>query len=175
MENDRLIILDKIESIDALKLIKSEAEMVLDESISSESIITNKANTIFKILIVMLFSVLGYLVNGFPNIDIKSYVVKICLFLIFMPACSIWFLLKIIYPKSTYTKGTMPSKLLFSDIIIKDWEEFSILKNRIYNLEEAIKQNKTSQSEKISCFKTAIYILLIGMFIVTVYSICVIS
>ncbi|MFV8372746.1 hypothetical protein [Flavobacterium sp. LB2P74] len=174
MKNERLEILDKIESIEALKLIKSEAEMVLDESLSSESIITNKANTIFQILIVMLFSVLGYLVNGFPNININSPTIKICLFLIAINTCSIWFLLKIIYPKTTYTKGTTPSKLLFSDIIIKDWEEYSILKNRIYNLDDAIEQNKKSQSNKITNFKTSTYILLIGLFFVTIYSVCVI-
>ena len=56
MESERLKVLDQIESIEALKLLKSEAEMVLDESLSSEAIITNKANTVFQILIVLLFS-----------------------------------------------------------------------------------------------------------------------
>ena len=170
MESERLKVLDQIGSIEALKLLKSEAEMVLDESLSSEAIITNKANTVFQILIVLLFSVLGYLATSFPNIDIKSHMVKICLFLIFVAGSSIWYLLKIIYPKLTYTKGTTPSKLLYSDIVIKDWEEFSILKNRIYNLEEAIKQNKKSQSERISNFKIAVYILLIGISLITLYS-----
>ncbi|SHF84870.1 hypothetical protein SAMN05444377_1252 [Flavobacterium fontis] len=174
MESERLKILDKIESVEALKLLKSEAEMVLDESLSSESIITNKANTIFQILIVLLFSVLGFIASTFPDINVNSHLIRICLFLICVTGSSIWYLLKIIYPRLTYSKGTIPSKLLHDDIVFKDWEEFSILKNRIYNLEEAIKQNKKIQSERISNFKISIYILLIGISLITLYSLIII-
>ncbi|WP_316633266.1 hypothetical protein [uncultured Flavobacterium sp.] len=174
MENEHKQILDKIKDIEILKLLKSEAEMALDESIASQTIITDKANTIFQILIVILFSILGFLVSKFPDIEINSPIIKISLFLIIVCSCSIWFLLKIIYPNLTYSKGTTPSKLLHSDIFIKDWEEISILKNRIYNLDKAIKENKIFQSNRIYHFKTAIYILLIGILLTTLYSLCII-
>lgn len=174
MEDEHLKILNKIKSIDALKLLKSEAEMALDESIVSETKITDKANTIFQILIVILFSILGFLVSKFPDIQINSPIIKISLFLIVVSSGSIFFLLKIIYPNLIYVKGTMPSKLLYSDIIIENWEEFSILKNRIYNLDKAIKENKISQSNRIYHFKMAIYILLIGILLTTLYSLYII-
>lgn len=174
MENEQKKILDKIKDIEVLKLLKSEAEMALDESTASQTTITDKANTIFQILIVILFSVLGFLVSKFPNIEISSPIIKISLFLIIVTSCSIWFLLKIIYPNLTYSKGTPPSNLLYEDIFIKDWEEISILKNRIYNLDEAIKKNKKFQSNRIYHFKTAIYILLIGILLTTLYSLYII-
>jgi|GEM_PF-2357900 len=174
MENEQKEILDKIKDVEILRLLKSEAEMALDESTASQTMITDKANTIFQILIVILFSVLGFLVSKFPDIQINSPIIKVSLFLIIVSSCSIWFLLKIIYPNLTYSKGTMPSKLLYSDIFIKDWEEISILKNRIYNLDKAIKENKISQSNRIYHFKTAVYILLIGILLTTIYSLCII-
>lgn len=174
MKNEQKQILDKIKDIEVLKLLKSEAEMALDESIASQSVITDKANIIFQILIIILFSVLGFVVSKFPDIKIESPIIKISLFLILSSSCSIGFLLKIIYPKLIYSKGTPPSKLLYSDIFIKDWEEISILKNRIYNLDQAIKENKISQSKRIYYFKTAIYILLVGILLTTLYSFCII-
>lgn len=174
MENEQKQILDTIKDLEVLKLLKSEAEMALDESIASQSVITDKSNIIFQILIIILFSVLGFLVSKFPDIEIKSPIIKISLFLIITSSFSIGFLLKIIYPKLVYSKGTPPSNLLYSDIFIKDWEEISILKNRIYNLDQAIKENKISQSKSIYYFKTAINILLVGILITTFYSFCII-
>lgn len=170
MKEENLKVLDKIESIEALKLIKSEAEMVLDELFSSENIITNKANTIFQILIVLVFSLFGYLVTLFKDDVTNIYLIEVCFVLIFTSSISIYFLLKIIYPRINYSKGTIPSKILFDDIVIKDWEELGILKNRIYNLEVAINNNKAFQLERITNFKKSINILLIGMLLVIVNS-----
>ena len=173
MEEENINIMDKIEKIEALRLIKSEAEMVLDETLSSESVIISKANNIFQIIIVIASSLIAYMVSGINTGKYNIHILIVSVFFCLISGYAVFLLMKIIYPGTAIPKGAKPSSLLQKDIIIKDWEEFLILKNRINSLEIAINENKLSQAARVKSFKCAIEVLLLGISISFIYSLVV--
>jgi len=168
MESESKKILDRLD-ISAMERIKEEAELVLSCQSESESIIVNKANSLFQILVVLLVSSVGYIISQLPCIDYKNPVNICCIVFLISLSIAISFLLNIVHPKSVSMKGAYPSELLKSDIFDgSKYETEYFLGNRIISLDSAIQANKINQSKRVRKYKQSIYTVLIGLLLISI-------
>ncbi|TDE54851.1 hypothetical protein [Flavobacterium sp. GT3P67] len=175
MENKNIDILNRLE-VAFLERLKSEAEFVLEEMNLTESITTNKAFSLFQILIVMLVSVIGFLTSQLTYIDFYSFIIQACLIFGMSLCISIGLLLKIIYPTKTRLKGSIPRNILQSDIFDgSKYETENFLSNKIISLDNAILKNQSNQEKRIFFFKTSIWSFLIGLIVIICFGVYTIS
>lgn len=165
-------LLDKL-SIENLEIVKSEAEMNLEDLSSSENVITNKSNTLFQVLIVVFTTIVGYLVSQINNFIIKSILIQISIILCVVFGFVLFLLIKVIYPKKVALKGSPPSNLIQDYIFSKKSNKShtrQILRNRVYSLNIAIESNKENLKNRVRLFDWANKSILIGLIIVLIYS-----
>lgn len=167
MEKSELNILGRL-NIDKLNILKNEAESCIQNQLDSETIILNKANNLFQLLVVMLVSIIGYFVNQI-NMP-KNEVLRLCsLTMSIFLLISIALLVIVIWPRSIRSKGTMPYKLLNHEIFDGSEKEIDrVLKNRIYCLNQDIASNIDTQNTRILFYKLSIISLFVG--IATIFS-----
>jgi hypothetical protein len=165
-------LLDKL-SIENLELVKSEAELNLEDLSSSEDIITNKSNTLFQVLIVIFTTIVGYLVSEINTFDIKSILIQISIILCIVFGCVLFLLTKVIYPNKVALKGSSPNNLIQDFLFNKKSNKSQtkqILRNRVYSLNIAIESNKENLNNRVRLFDWANKSILIGLIIVLIYS-----
>lgn len=165
-------LLDKL-SIENLQIIKSEAELNLEDLSSSEDIITNKSNTLFQVLVVIFTTIVGYLVSQINSFDIKSILIQISIVLCVVFGFVLFLLIKVIYPNKVALKGASPNNLIQDFLFNKKSDKSQtkqILRNRVYSLNIAIDSNKENLKNRVRLFDWANKSILIGLIIVLIYS-----
>jgi hypothetical protein len=165
-------LLEKL-NIQNLEIIKSEAELNLDDLSNSENIITNKSNSLFQILVVIFTTIIGYLVSQINSFCIESLLIQISIFLCLVFGFILFLLVKVIYPDKVALKGSCPNNLIKNYIFTKKSNKSQtkqILRNRIYSLNIAIESNKENLKNRVRLFDWANKSILIGLIIVLIYS-----
>jgi len=166
-------LLDKL-SIENLQIVKSEAELNLEDLSSSEDIITNKSNTLFQVLVVIFTAIVGYLLSQINSFDIKSILIQISIVLCIVFGFILFLLIKVIYPNKVALKGSSPNNLVKDFIFNKKSDKSQtkqILRNRVYFLNIAIESNKENLKNRVRLFDWANKSILIGLIIVLIYSV----
>ena len=172
MKEENIQILNRINK-EALFLVKSEAELLMDEITLSENITIGKANNYFQIIFAVSVSIIGFLVSRSDNYDKYSIFNQISLLFLLFFVITLFFLSKIIYPKNEGLKGTIPISILQNDIFNNsDYEVELFLSNRISSLQMCIEKRMKNQENRIKDLKIAIALILASLIFVMIYSLC---
>jgi hypothetical protein len=170
MQEENKQILNRIDK-EALILIKCEAEFLMDEITLSENTTISKANNYFQILFAVCVSIIGFLVSQSDNYDKYSLFNQISLVFLLFFMVSLFFLLRILYPKTEGLKGAIPSEVLQNDIFNKSKDEIELfLSNRIVSLQKCIAKRIKNQENRIRDMKAAIVLILASLISVIIYS-----
>lgn len=173
MEKEHLDILGNIDNTYDLEYLKEDAEKYIDAQLESENILTGKATNIFQILVAVFISIIGYFVSTIGT-EQNDIIINCCMILGVFVFVSLIFMIPAIKPGTSFTNGVPPRNVLSSDIL--DGSETQILrflKNRIYCLDNDIKENSNSQAKREFFYKISIYSLLTGLLVTFLYAIFV--
>lgn len=170
MQEENKQILNRIDK-ETLLLVKGEAELLMDEITLSENTTISKANNYFQILFAVSVSIIGFLVSRSDNYDKYSLFNQISLVFLLFFMVSLFFLLRILYPKTEGLKGTIPSEVLQDDIFNKSKDEIELfLSNRIISLQKCIAKRIKNQENRIKDLKAAVALILASLISVSIYS-----
>ncbi|MFB9110037.1 hypothetical protein [Flavobacterium gyeonganense] len=170
MQEENKQILNRIDK-EALILIKCEAELLMDEITLSENTTISKANNYFQILFAVCISIVGFLVSRSGNYDKYSLFNQISLIFLLFFMVSLFFLLRILYPKAEGLKGALPSEVLQNDIFNNSKDEIELfLSNRIVSLQNSIAKRIRNQENRIRDMKAAIVLIVTSLISVVIYS-----
>jgi len=170
MKEENIQILNRINK-EALLLVKGEAELLMDEITLSENITIGKANNYFQIIFAVSVSIIGFLVSRSDNYDKYSIFNQISLLFLLFFVIALFFLSRILYPKTEGLKGTIPIEILQNDIFNNtDYEVELFLSNRISSLQRCIEKRIKNQENRIKDLKIAIALILASLIFVLIYS-----
>jgi hypothetical protein len=170
MKEENKQILNRINK-EALLLVKGEAELLMDEITLSENTTIGKANNYFQILFAVCVSIIGFLVSRSDNYDKYSLFNQISLIFLLFFIVSLFFLSRILYPKTEGLKGTIPIEVLQNDIFNNSKDEIELfLSNRIISLQKCSTKRIKNQEIRIKDLKTAINLILASLILVLIYS-----
>ena len=154
--------------IEELNLIKANAEDMFDDIAKASEIIDIKANNYFGILILILVSSIGYIVNKFDNLDFFDLILHEAIILIFTAVISLRLIYKMLLPRDYRLKGTQPEFHINHENYGEDKLK-EILKDSITTLQFNIDINLEIQKDRVEKLKTAIDYIVNGITIAALY------
>ena len=152
----------KLLNLDSMKLILIESNMLLGETLDSIKSITNKSNDLFKILIVALLALIGFIFTS-ENVSLFLYIMSA--YFIVLLFIVVFILYSAIYPKLNALTGTEPKNIL-KDSIVKydaDNNELMIYAVKINSNQNAINKNRGVLYGLLNKYKLAIKIIAGGI------------
>jgi|GEM_PF-4463934 len=156
--------------IDELNVIKANAEDMFDDISKASEIIDAKANNYFGILILIIVSSIGYIVNKFEKLDFTDLILHEAVILIVTSVISLREIHKMLLPRDYRLKGTQPEFHINYDNYGKDRLK-DILKDSITTLQFNIDNNLEIQKERVERLKSAIDSIVNGITIAVLYMI----
>lgn len=154
--------------VDELTVIKANAEDMFDDISKASEIIDVKANTYFGILMLILVSSIGYIVNKFEKLDFTDLIFHEAIILIITAVISLREIHKMLLPRDYRLKGTKPEFHINHDDYGNDRLK-EILKDSITTLQFNIDKNLEIQKERVEKLKTAIDYIVNGITIAVLY------
>jgi hypothetical protein len=148
-------------NLDTLKILLTETNSLLKETQDSIKSITDKSNDLFKILVVIITALIGYV---FTNIA-SSTILILSIYFIVVFSILVYKLYFIVYPKSNALVGTEPKKIINDATIKSDIEknEKRFLFVMLQSKQNAIDNNRLLHSKLVSKYKLIITLMLISI------------
>jgi hypothetical protein len=147
--------------IKIIQLIKNESETLFNSITEVDNILTNKSSNLLNVCISILtlsigFSISQLIIKNHSNLLIYSVFISVLLLIV------VFKLFKNINPITTTLLGS--DKLINSDLIKgSEYDEYSILTNRILNIQNGINTNKEISETKAKNYKESYKFLIIGL------------
>ncbi len=164
---------------ESLKLIYEEAKNRFDDITKASDTIDTKANTLFNLLILIVITALGFLVNKYPCINYKDLIVQDAIALCIASVVSLILVSTILFPSKVRLKGTRPNFHIENPNFSTDWTDeqtsLYVLYDCVNTLQISIKENEDIHSERVKKFKWACFIISYSMPIILIWSIAVIA
>jgi hypothetical protein len=149
-------------SIEVLEQLKNDADDSLKSWHETESIISQKANSMLQFLVPLAIGLFGFSFDKLSNnsIDIMLFA---SLFELFVLIISVYFVYNVINLKKSALNGVTPSEIL-SDDVVNDYVHYVRL--RVFGMQKAIECNMEVHKQRIIYYKKSLNVLTIGTLIV---------
>lgn len=151
-------------STEVLQQLKNDADDCLKSWHETESIISQKANSMLQFLIPSVIAIFGFMLSRFNNF-VFDYLLFACFFEIIILCSSIFYAYNVATLKPVALSGVRPSDMLNEDTY-NDHTHY--LRNRIFTLEKSININESVHNQRIKDYKRSLKIIVIGTFIVII-------
>ncbi|QDW23015.1 hypothetical protein [Flavobacterium sp. KBS0721] len=164
---------------ESLKLIYEDAKNRFDDITKASDTIDTKANTLFNLLILIVITTLGFLVNKYPCINYKDLIVQDAIALCIVSVVSLIWVSTILFPSKIRLKGTKPNFHIESPNFNRNWTDdqtsLYVLYDCVNTIQISIKENEEIHSKRVKNFKWACFIIAYSMPIILIWSIVAIA
>ena len=160
---------------DTVNFCLSQAELSLKSSIEASDRISTRAFSILTVVIPIITLSIGYLFKQITEHNADNYILSLAIFCLFFCFMSLFFLIRIIFPRNWMSLGGQPKEIFTSNMLDNDFEPelkfIAIVMGEIQAIQLKIDFNRASNYKRLNYLKAVIWILSITFLIASVFEV----
>ena len=160
---------------DTVNFCLSQAELSLKSSVETSDRITTRAFSILTIVIPIVSLSIGYLFKQIIDHTTDKYILIAAIFALFSCFLSLFYLIRIIFPREWMSLGGQPKEIFTSNMLDNEFSSelkyVALVMGEIQAVQTKIDFNKLSNYKRLDYLKAVIWILSMTFLVITIFAI----